>query len=75
MDTMFQGGKSNSGEINQDLGKMIQTELAKCFGNLMRKTNSIGNLATDVNMVEREESGTDHFDGHFDGSTKLVNYS
>lgn len=34
---------------------MIQTDLAKCLGNLMGKNNNSGNLSTDVNIVQREE--------------------
>lgn len=48
---MSEEGRSNNGDNNQDIGKMIQSELARCFGNLINKGVGPSNTSTDVNMV------------------------
>lgn len=51
MDTVSEGGRSNNGDNGHDIGKIIQTELSKCLGNLMKKASSSGTVPTDVNMI------------------------
>lgn len=47
-----------------DIGKVIQSEVAKCFGHYMQRSQS-HNTSNDVNMVHKDPADTNPFDGHY----------
>lgn len=51
-------------ELSQDVAKLIQSEIAKCFSQFAQKSQG-GGTSTDVNMVQGGKDKQTPFEGHY----------
>lgn len=63
-DDKSENGRNYRSEIPQDMAKLIQTEIAKCFNQYNQK-NQGGGASTDVNMVQGGKNKQTPFEGHY----------
>lgn len=56
---------SEARDNSADIGKLIQTEMAKCMGNMMQHMSGGAPLKTDTNMVQHGTTPSTPFEGHY----------
>lgn len=51
-------GQPEAKDTTSEIGKIMQTEVAKCMGNMMQQMSSNKSMVSDANMVQNTKTGT-----------------
>lgn len=65
MDSYVNNHEGRGQKVSQhDIGKLIQSELAKCMENILHQQSAMSGQKNDVNMIQEGSKKQTSFDGH-----------